>query len=300
MVKIFKPTSAGTQADLAGKVDISEVHGRYFSSPITARAFVTIGINPVISQLPASIKYADLGGGDGYLTKYVTDFMISQGKVVTSTVVDANKEFLAKAQTRRLNILLSNLEECELSSLDLITMRAVNHYNPVDIQFKILQKAYQNMDGSGYLVSQISTGNDANCKLRSAICNLHSLGRAARGKLYEWITIERYISMLKEIGFVDILLAGFAPPNAWTPEEQWERFNSEKHTRAIVECDVNEVLRIEKKRKNFIADTKNLLKEMGTDANVEITTLGSYNIHYQYAILLAKKAHAKSSRLCTA
>ena len=72
--------AVGTRADISGKVEIGKVFGGYFSNPANAQAFVDLGVKPIFEDLPKSIKYSDFGGGDGYLGKFVADFLKKHGK----------------------------------------------------------------------------------------------------------------------------------------------------------------------------------------------------------------------------
>ncbi len=280
---------SGINEDILGKVDISKIFGGYFSNPKNAQAFVDVGIKPILTSLPSSIKYADFGGGDGYLGKYVTDFLISNGKEVESTVIDANPRFLAKAKKLGLKVLLVNLQEVKFPNLDLITMRAVTHYNPFDVQLEILKKVYNNLKNGGYLLSQLSTGNQANCTLRNLIKN-YELNLDGKQNSYEWITVKKYLHALKITKFSQIKLMGYAPPGSWTLEEQWERVNSVKRATALTLRRLDEVKSIDEKKEKFFAKAKQLINlEKYKSAGIEKTETGDYRVPYQYAIILAKK-----------
>lgn len=279
----------GTRADIAGKVEIAKVFGGYFSNPANAQAFIDLGIRPILNDLPKNIKYSDFGGGDGYLGSYVNSYLKKKSKQVDTTIVDANPEFLKKVKKLGLKTKLANLEDVKLPKLDLITMRAVFHYNLFKVQKKILKKVYENLTKGGYFINQISTGNEANCKLRNLIKNKELALSGEQGR-YEWISVKKYLGALKNTKFSEIRLLGYAPSGSWTLEEQWERVNSTKRANALAKGNLKEVVKIDETKEKFLAYTNKLInmKEYKT-AGVEKDKSGSYRVHYQYAIILARK-----------
>jgi SAM-dependent methyltransferase len=286
MVKI---KATGTKADISGKVEIGKVYGGYFSDPKTAQAFCNIGIKPILSKLPKAIKYSDFGGGDGYLGKFVNDYLKKNSKRVNTIIVDANPKFLKETKKRGLKTKLANLQDVKIMNFDLITMRAVLHYQAHKEQLKIMKTAYKNLKKGGYLIHQLSTGEKRECDLRTAIVNLSSLRNLSEGD-YLWITKEEYIKLCTKAGFSEIRFVGDAPSHSWGPEEQWERFNSAKRADALAKGNLKEVEAIDKRKDKYFADTKNLLKvSKYKNAIIKKTKTGSYVVPYEYAIILARK-----------
>jgi len=292
---VIKTQPVGIRADLEAKVDISKVHGGYFSSEENARQFIKAGITPIKKKLPQSVRYVDFGGGQGFLASAVRDYLLSHGKDVATTVADANNRFLDQTKALRISTLFCNLAEgFPLSELDLITMRAVNHYNDISMQLKILKNGYRCLKKGGYVVSQISTGNEGNCRLRSDIVNLDSLGRVMSSEKYYWTTEAEYVDMLKQAGFTKIIHAGYAPPCSWTPEEQWERFNGAKTTEALNKKDKKILREIESQKLKFLKDANDLIQDYITSysevkKDIEKKSDGSNVIRYSYAIIIANK-----------
>ena len=288
-VKFMKTKATGTRADISAKVNISAVYRGYFSNPKNAQAFCNIGIKPILSKLPKSIKYSDFGGGDGYLGKFVNDYLKKNDKKVNTIIVDGNPKFLKEAKKMGLKTKLANLQDVKVKNFDLITMRAVLHYQNLKEQLKIMKTTYKNLKKCGYLIHQLSTGEKRECDLRTAIVNISSLRKLSEGD-YLWITKEQYIKLCKKAGFSEIGFVGDAPPHSWGPEEQWDRFNSAKRAEALAKGNIKEVEKIDKRKKKYFADTQKLLKmKKFKGAIIEKTQTGSYVVPYEYAIILARK-----------
>ncbi|MFA6432211.1 MAG: class I SAM-dependent methyltransferase [Candidatus Paceibacterota bacterium] len=132
----MKTDSIGTNADVAASVDISKVHGGYFADPKNIAMFVKLGIAPIARNIPKIVKYVDFGGGQGHLTIGVKTYLESMGFSVNAVVADANDKYLSLAKERGLQTKMCNLEDCDLPDLNLVTMRAVLHYNTTDNQKK--------------------------------------------------------------------------------------------------------------------------------------------------------------------
>ncbi|OGC83001.1 MAG: hypothetical protein A2788_00520 [Candidatus Abawacabacteria bacterium RIFCSPHIGHO2_01_FULL_46_8] len=291
-IKKFIASSAGSQADLKARVNIAKVHGGYFSNLGAAQSFVNVGIKSIIKKLPRNIKLADYGGGQGFLTKIVADYLTSKKYKVTAFVVDANPEYLAVAKKDGLETHQCNLESCDFKDADLIIMRAVNHYNAIDKQLDILKNARQALKRGGFLVSQISSGSKDNCALRSKIVNLKSLGRAAAGESYHWTAMPEYSTLLKKAGFKNIAVAGYAPDCQWSPEEQWNRFH--KKEAAAAKGDIKKIAAIDRRRKIFIKEAYAIIDEfIGKYKNDELGIIFNKNgkaiIQYQYPIITSQK-----------
>jgi SAM-dependent methyltransferase len=283
-----KIKAVGTRADISGKVEIGKVFGGYFSDSTNAQSFLDLGIKPILDDLPKNIKYSDFGGGEGYLGKFVSDFLKKNGKKADTLIVDANSEYLKKAKKLGLKTKLANLQDVKLLNFDLITMRAVNHYNPLKEQIKILENAHNSLKKGGYLISQISTGNKANVNMRNLIKN-KLLKLTGEGEPYEWVTTKKYIQILKSSGFKWIKPVGYAPPGKWALEEQWERYNSKKRAEVLAKGNLKEVEKIDKTKEKYMEYAKKLVKmEKFRNAGVEKKD-NSYVVHYQYDIIMAKR-----------
>lgn len=286
--------SAGSRADVRAGVDIEQVQGGYFSARKNVEAFLEFGLSPVEKDLPEDVNYADLGGGSGVLAATVTDYLQAKGHKVRPVVVDANPMFLEKAKERGLRTLLCDLETCDLDGLNLVTMRAVNHYNTVDKQRVILGNVYRSLGEDGYLVSQISSGSAANCDLRSNLSNLESLGRSVGGDQYHWLPLQEFIRLLENSGFSTNNFAGCAPPNSYGPEEQWERFHTKRTQEAAERGNEQELERIREQKNLFLQEANNLIRacyeKYGKEVSgVSVTTDSNGKIHYEYPIICSKK-----------
>ncbi len=289
-MKLIK--SIGTQADTAASVDISRVFGSYFSNDKNAEAFIEIGIIPILKNLPKKIKFADFGGGDGHLASHTQRFLKKNGHTTKAIVADSNSSFLKEAKKRNLLTKLCNLPDCKLKDFDLIIMRAVLHYNNQNEQKKIMEACFRALKPGGYLVHQNSSGNKENCMLRSTIVNISELGRAGDGN-YHWVSIEEYKKLVKKSRFGKTNL-GFAPSNAWSPEEQWDRFNSKKTKKALEKNDKKLLAEIESRKKTFLKKAYALIdryskkygkKYLGIKENFD----GQKVIEYQYPVFISKK-----------
>ncbi len=282
----------GTSADKKAAVDIDKIHRGYFSCQENADDFYNIGVKPIEKELPHKLCYVDFGGGKGLLAERVENNLKTDNHDVETIIIDANDKFLQIAEEKGLKVVQSSIENSNLSEIDLATMRAVNHYNNLEQQQKIIDKVFKSLKSGGYLISQISTGSDENCTLRSAIVNLPSLGRSGSGNYY-WTTEEEYILMLEKAGFSDIKIVGYAPPCYWSPEEQWDRFNSLRTNQAVVSVDNDLISKIENDRIVFMEQSKQLIENYLKHDNknrldIEIKD-GSYIINYKYAIISSRK-----------
>lgn len=290
---MFESKAIGSKADMAANVDISKVYGGYFANPENARLFCKIGLGNALSQLPRKITYLDFGGGQGLLAEPIKRYLEENGHTVRAVVADGNQAFLEKAATIGLETMLCNLEDARMRDTDLITMRAVLHYNPPDKQRQILKAAYEALKDGGYLVHQVSSGSDANSQLRSAIVNIPELGRAGAGS-YHWTSIDETVELHKQAGFSTTEVAGFAPSNSWGPEEQWDRFNTKRLEEAHVKNDIGTISQIEAEKTNYLAKASRVIEDFirrfgEQETGVEKLANGSYLIHYQYPIIVSKK-----------
>ncbi len=289
----MKISSIGTNADSKARVDISKVHGGYFADKTNLEKFTEFGLKPILSNLPKQISYVDFGGGQGHLAYEVKNFLIENGFEVTAIVADANDEYLKVAEKVGLETKHCNLEENNFSELDLVTMRAVLHYNTPENQKMILKNIYNSLKKGGYLVHQNSSGNKENCELRSAIVNIPELGRAGSGN-YHWVSEEEYDSLLKEAGFTEIIHGGYAKANSWGPEEQWDRFNAEITKDAVENNNQEELSEIEARKKIYLEKTYKIIEEYSEKYGKDyIGIKESKNraplIEYLYPIVISKK-----------
>lgn len=290
------PKAEGTKADVDAGVEISKVHGGYFSSLEKARAFCDVGVSKILYELPAKIHYADFGGGEGFLTKTVVAYLREHGKEVDVSVVDANEKSLDIVKKEGLRAVKANLQDCDVGDLNLITMRAVNHYNPWEDQVAIMKNARTNLADGGFLLNQLSSGSRENVSLRTGIIHLSSLvyGRNVGKVGYRWVAEDEYPILCAEAGFSDTQLAGYAPENAWGPEEQWERMNCKRLREAEDVKDAQLIAALHEHRNNFVSEANALIesylqKYENKDLGVERMEDGSYLIHYTYPIFISRK-----------
>lgn len=289
----FVKKITGTRADLVAGVDISKVHGGYFSSNKNIKEFINLGIKPIEKYLPKKVLHLDYGGGQGHLGKGVKDYLISKGFKVKTIVVDANSEFLKQSKEKGLRGELCNVQDSKLKDVDLITMRAVIHYNNPENQQGIFNKVFSSLKKGGFLVHQMSSGSKENCELRSAIVNISSLGRAVGKEHYRWISEEQCIDMLKKAGFSENNVFDYAPSNSWGPEEQWDRFNKKKTIQAKEINNFEELKLLESRRKNYLREAnkliENYLKKFSNSNLGVIKKKDSFLINYTYPILVSRK-----------
>ena len=208
-------------------------------------------------------------------------------------VADANESYLEVARQKGLGIKLCNLEDNNFPNLDLVTMRAVLHYNTPPNQKLILKNIFNSLKAGGYLVHQNSSGNKENCELRSALVNIPELGRAGAGN-YHWVSEEEYLSLTKEVGFSNTITAGYAKANFWGPDEQWDRFNSEITKKALENNDENTLLEIEMRKKAYLEKAYKLIEEYSNKYRKEylgIKDAGNNKviIEYLYPIVVSRK-----------
>lgn len=283
--KVIK--SIGARADVRAKVEIGKVFRGYFNSPENARIFNEIGISKILSHLPELIKYADFGGADGFLAKSVVDFLRMHGKTVEGLVVDINSLSLGRAQEKGLKTLKSNLEDISLEEpLNLITARAVLHYNPKEIQKKILENIKNSLERDGYFVHSMSSADKYNCELRNKIALLPSLERMKGGDgSIHFLTIDEYLEYCEELNFPTELV-GYAPPNYWTPEEMFDRFHPE------INDMTKEQLNDYEKRNIFLRECMSLVSEYLENTPVEGVELEdkTAKIFYKYPIFNSRNS----------
>jgi ubiquinone/menaquinone biosynthesis C-methylase UbiE len=129
---------------------------------------------------------------------------------------------------------------------------------------------------------------------------LPELGRAGEGD-YHWVSEDDYSDMLKEVGFKDIVHAGYAPLNSWGPEEQWNRFNSDRTNKAVSSGDKQMISEIEKNKNLFLKKAYLLIEEYIQKYGREYLGIknkenGTLVIEYLYPIVVAKKKSQQEYR----
>jgi SAM-dependent methyltransferase len=289
----MKTNSIGTNADISAGVDISKVHGNYFADPKNIERFIDLGIKPIIKDFPKKMNYVDFGGGQGHLTILVKEYLEKNSFNVSATVADANENYLLTAKEKSLDTRLCNLEDAPFSNTDLITMRAVLHYNVPDNQKLILKNVFNALKIGGYFVHQNSSGNKENCELRSALVNIPELGRAGAGD-YHWISEQEYRFLIEGAGFSTTTIVGYAQPNSWGPDEQWDRFN-DKITKIATENKDEETLRdIETRKKIYLDKAYAMIREYSEKYGKEYLGAkdlddGKIVIEYLYPIIVSRK-----------
>lgn len=215
----------GTLADLTNHINMSQVLGGYFGDPHVAEAFVETGIKPLFSSLPAIVKMADVGGGQGLLASIVRDVLTENGHQVEAFVIDSNPDFLEECNKKGLRGLQCDIRDSPVGDFDLVIMRAVLHYNSHADQIEILKSLQQTLAPSGKLVAQILTGSPMNCNLKLDLISQKTLGEDIHAGYYNCHTFDELRQMLNSIGFASVQLMGAAPDLKWTLEQQWTRFN---------------------------------------------------------------------------
>ena len=290
----FNLTVGSCRADMMAGVDISKVQSGYFSDQENIEAFIEIGIARVAADLPNRIRFADFGGGTGVLTTQVSIHLATHGHKIHSIVVDANDQFLEQARGSCSEAVLADLETCQIKHCDLITMRAVNHYNPLVKQQKILNNVYRSMSPGAFLVSQISSGSTENCCLRSEVSNLMSLGRSTCSDGFHWTTVDDYLDLLRAAGFANSACVGEAPGSVWRAEDLWNRFNLNATRQAELVEDGDAQAALSRRRETFFRESQQLFQTYDENYSQDITGLntddnGEYIIHFKYPVIISRK-----------
>lgn len=284
----------GVMTDFNSDVKIGLVHGGYFSSPERAKEFVDIFIKSVAEKLPKEIHYADLGCGEGFLGSVVTDFLQKEGYNVNTELVDGNPKNIEESKKTGYKCTLADLKDYKGEiPYDLISMRAVNHYNPLPDQEVIMANILANLKEGGFLVNQLSSGTDENCQLRNELVGNLPLIYGAQGKNYHWTSINEYLPLAEKIGFSDTKLVGYAEPNFWKPEDQWERMNGVLLKKALENKDEELVKSLEEHKTKYLIEANALVEKFisqyGEDKLGVKKEGDSYIINYQYPIFVSKK-----------
>ena len=289
--KTFAP---GVAADLGLSVEISKVHGGYFSNPDRAQEFAEFGLAELEAELPHDVRYADFGGGEGFLAQHIKAYLESSGHQVSVRLVDANERYLAAAKEKTAidGIVVDLREYVSAEPLDLISTRAVHHYNSFEDQERIMQNIRASLTPDGFYVNQLSSGTDANCELRTALVNSPLLIHGTGGKGYHWTSIREYHDLAARAGFRETKLVGYAKANGWGPEEQWERMNGEKLRMATGGNNQDLIAELTTHRETYFhwanETIKGYIERYGElEANV-VPTEESYIVNYEYPIFVSR------------
>ena len=245
-----------TRSDLSAGVVMSQLSEGYFADPTMAQAFVDIAIRDIVPTLGDQVNYAGFGGGEGYLTKRVADFISASGRRVSTLVVDANPSYLATAKELGLAGLCADLAEVVLRGYDLITMRSVNHYNALPVQQRIVNAALMALVDDGYLVSQNLSGpSERYCQLASQLSKIPALGRVDADRDEPHMTSEaEFVALMQKAGFEGIRVAGYAPLIEVGPTWYWNRFNEQHRELAMAASDSGEVEAIDERREVYFRE----------------------------------------------
>lgn len=198
MEQTFKPLSAGVLKDIDSGIDLENEHP-FFNSHEEADLFVENGIVPHVDALTQSVKFFDLGGGQGLLASKVKKRLNELGFQCSAAVVDGNSKFIEQAGKKGINGILANLEEFQGHEVDLLTMRMVNHYNDAPKQALIARNAYQSLKKGGLFVIQFESGSAEACEVRNRIANL--LTQFFPSISYYWPPIETFLLQMQGVGF---------------------------------------------------------------------------------------------------
>jgi len=245
-----------TRSDIAAHVEMGKLSGGYFSDPDIAQAFIDIAVKEIVPTLGGHVNYGSFGGGEGYLTKRVADFIGSGGRGVSTLIVDANPDYLAKAAKMGLAAICADLSEIALSGFDLITMRSVNHYNAMSVQQQIVDAAFSALSEGGWLISQNLSGpSEAYCRLASQLSKFTELGRIEVDRGEPHIASgEEFIDLMECAGFEEIRIAGYAPSIQIGPDWYWERFNYQLRKTAVEAGDAAGVRSIDERRRVYFEE----------------------------------------------
>jgi hypothetical protein len=99
--------------------------------------------------------------------------------------------------------------------------------------------------------------------------------------------------MARESGFNSTAIVGYAQPNKWGPEEQWDRFNSHITKKAFMENNSKLLQEIEVRKKAYLEKAYFILAEYTDEYGADhlgITTCeGKKEISYTYPIIVSRK-----------
>jgi SAM-dependent methyltransferase len=294
----IRPSAAGTQRDIREQTDLARALP-FFGSVAAARKFVDVGIAPLLPVLPRRIAYVDFGGGQGVLARVVRDFIEARGYACHATVVDANPQYLAQAAAAGISTACANIEESDLRSIDLATMRLVMHYNARDQHAAILAAVTRSLAPDGILVTQIETGDPTICQLHTQIANLLSR-ESAPG--YHWATLEEYCELLRGSGFCDVAVAADVQVVDADVElalaDAWQRFNGTTFRSALRASEFGRAETMALERDAFVRKARQLVADFAGKSPPErgdassSSALRSFRLHYP--IVTCRRAGATS------
>ncbi|MGA8499299.1 MAG: class I SAM-dependent methyltransferase [Xanthobacteraceae bacterium] len=141
----------------------------FFNDAAMAQRLIETGLDPLLRHIPANCRLADFGGADGFLAQAIRNHLEQRGIRATAVVVDANAASLAVAQRRGLRIVPASLEHVRLSSVHLVVMRLVLHYNGLEAQSRILAHAFHCLAPGGYLLLQAEAGERGSAVFRNLL-----------------------------------------------------------------------------------------------------------------------------------
>lgn len=196
--------------------------------------------------------------------------------------MDANPVFVRDVEGTYVTIksVLANIVSDPLPAMHLATLRSVNRYNSYDEQCAMAKNIYTALENGGILVSQISSGSPAHCKMRREVMTLPSLRRGEPGQLY-WTTPEEWTEILESAGFTTRFV-GCMIPNVWTLEDQWNRFNAkyEQETQVPAEREL-----LQRRRMEFLSDASAIFQQYRMqygDAWVQLEDRGGQTVLITY------------------
>jgi len=282
-------------ADYSSGVKIEKVFGGYFSDQKNIDDFIRIGIKPILEKLKNKnkITVADFGGGAGNLAEGVKSFLKQHFETADMVVIDANPDYLNKAQEKNLDTIEANLlEYYDIEKYDLIIQRAVLHYNEdTQKQKKLLENIKKSLKQDGFFISQLSTGSKENCNMRNEIVNQVGLLPAGGRRTHLWVSPEEYTDLLSQVGFQNNKIAGFAKSGSWTITEMWNRFNKNIESEVFSKNDMDEISRYNERKKAFFSNSVKIINKY-LDASDKETLMieqkgKDFTISYQYPIFVS-------------
>lgn len=264
--------STGPRNDYIAKVDIAKANGGYYSKSEPITQFIAMGINPILNLLPSKFNYYDFGGGSGLLSSRIHTYLKHKGFDATTTVVDANPRYLDESSSKGLDVQQANLETCRVQDCSLITMRGVNHYNSLKTQKRIYKNAFKQLNKNCYFISSICSGPKRVCQFKSDVVNLSYLGRVYEKNQIYTTSVDEYMNLLEESGFIDVQLLGYTLTQKWCPIDIWERSNRYLEIEAKDANDMNLLSSISTRKNAFFKQVDVLLSDLVEEIlNIKLT-----------------------------
>jgi hypothetical protein len=287
------PRAAGTRRDLREHTDLAR-EIPFFGSHAEAGRFYRIGIEPLLASLPQRIQYVDYGGAQGTVARVVRDALRARGFDVRITVVDANERYLADARTKGLQTCLGDIQDVTLTSVDLATMRLVNHYDDEAGQRAMGAAIFRSLVGGAPFVSQIETGSPLVCDLHARIAEVFARASGDAGGHW-WPTLDRWIDLLEAAGFADAAVVG-ASPDAVIPLDQaladaWRRFNG--RAMAAAATDVRFAREIDRRRLHEIDRAERLVRDaLARHGDAADPDLARGRVRLTYPVVVLRRSNA--------